>query len=185
MDLLLAQPVSRTRVLLEKVAASAIGAIAIVAGGMVGFLVSLPTVDIDLTLGDVAIASANMLPITMLFLALSVWAGAALPSRGLASGVVIGIVTAAYFVFSLSNGVESLQWMRYATPFYYYGSGMSLVRGIEWWHVGLLLGLAALFVVFSVRMFETRDIASGRGELNLRRVFAGSARVSGIQPTAK
>jgi ABC-2 type transport system permease protein len=185
MDLLLAQPISRTAVLLEKVTAIALGAAAIVALGFVGFLVSIPTVDIEVTLGDVAIASANMLPVAMLFLALSVWAGAALPSRGVASGLVIGIVTAAYFIYSLSNGVESLQWMRYASPFYYYGSGLPLVRGIEWAHVALLSGLAILFVWLSVRMFEVRDIASGRGELNLRRWFGGSPQTEVSAPTDK
>lgn len=183
LDLLLAQPISRTRVLLEKLAASAIGASAIVGLGLVGFLVSIPTVDIDVSLADIAIASANMLPITLLFLSLSVWAGAALPSRGLASGVVIGIVTATYFVYTLSNGVESLRWMRYATPFYYYGSGLPLVRGIEWWHVGLLTGLALLFVTLSVRMFEIRDVASGRGDLNLRWWIRGSRRLPEPSPT--
>ena len=183
MDLLLAQPITRTAVLLEKVAASAVGASGIIGLGLVGFLVSIPTVDIDVTLADVAIASANMLPITLLFLALSVCAGAALPTRGVASGVVIGVVTATYFVYSLSNGVESLEWMRYGTPFYYYGSGLALVHGIEWWHAGLLLGLAGLFLALSVRMFETRDIASGNGELNLTPWLRGRQSPPEPQPT--
>ena len=32
---------------------------------------------------------------------------------------------------------------------------------------GLLFGLAGMFLILSVRMFENRDIASGNGELNL------------------
>lgn len=184
MDLLLAQPVTRRAIIAEKFAATALGAVLIIAAGYVGFLVAIPTVEIDVTLVDVGIACANMLPITLMFFTLSLWAGAAAPSRGMAAGLVIGIVTTAYFLYTLSNGVESLRWMRYATPFYYYGSGLPLVRGIEWWHAGLLTGLGALFLVFSVRMFDQRDVASGNGELRLRLPFApGRSRVQ--QPTGQ
>jgi ABC-2 type transport system permease protein len=103
----------------------------------------------------------------------------------MAAGAVIGIVTTAYFLYTLSNGVESLRWMRYATPFYYYGSGLPLIRGIEWWHAGLLTGLAVVFLAMSVRMFERRDIASGNGELNLRLLLGGRARVPAVQPTGE
>jgi ABC-2 type transport system permease protein len=185
MDLLLAQPVSRTQVIAEKFAATAVGAVAIVGLGYVGFVVSIPTVDIDVALGDAAIASANMVPIALMFFTLALWAGAAAPSRGMAAGAVIGIVTMAYFLYTLSNGVESLRWMRYATPFYYYGSGLPLIRGIEWWHAGLLTGLAVVFLAMSVRMFERRDIASGNGELNLRLLLGGRARVPAVQPTGE
>jgi ABC-2 type transport system permease protein len=126
-----------------------------------------------------------MVPIALMFFTLSLWAGAAAPSRGMAAGAVIGIVTMAYFLYTLSNGVESLRWMRYATPFYYYGSGLPLIRGIEWWHAGLLTGLAVVFLAMSVRMFERRDIASGNGELNLRLLLSGRARVPAVQPTGE
>lgn len=185
MDLLLAQPVSRTQVIAGKFAATAVGAVGIIGLGYVGFLVSIPTVDIDVTLADVAVACANMLPITLMFFTLSLWAGAAAPGRGMAAGAVIGIVTAAYFLYTLSNGVESLRWMRYATPFYYYGGGLPLIRGIEWWHAGLLTGLAVVFLAASVRMFERRDVASGNGELNLRPLLGGRPRVPAAQPTGE
>ena len=161
MDLLLAQPIARRDIVLQKVAAVAIGSAAIIAIGWLGFAVSISFVRIDVSLADTAIASANMLPITLLFFALSLWAGAVAPSRGVAAGMTIGLATAAYFISTLANGVNSLRGLRYATPFYYYGSGASLVHGIQWWHVALLLGIAAALVALTVRTFERRDVSTG------------------------
>jgi ABC-2 type transport system permease protein len=178
MDLLLAQPIPRASIVLQKSLVVITGSVLIVAIGWLGFLVSIPFVDIDVTLADAAIASANMLPITLLFFALSLWAGAVAPSRSSAAGVAVVVATAAYFINTLANGVESLRNLKYATPFYYYGSGLSLVHGIDWPHVGLLLGIAAGFVVLAMRAFSTRDVSTG-GSADvdlvgmLRRVVAG------------
>jgi ABC-2 type transport system permease protein len=161
MDLLLSQPVRRADAVLQKVAATVAGTVVVVALGYAGFLVSVPTVSINVGLGDVAVACANMLPISLFFFGLSVWAGAVAPNRGVASGFVIAVTTAAYFLYTLSNGVESLRELRYATPFYYYGAGLPLVEGIVWWHAGLLVGLGAVFVALAVRTFERRDVSPG------------------------
>ena len=161
MDLLLAQPVSRQALVLQKTAAVCVGSVLIVAIGYVGFAVSMPFVTIDVTLGDVAIGCANMLPVTLLFFALSLWLGAVAPSRAIAAGTAIAIVTASYFVYTVANGVDVLRNLQYASPFYYYGTGKSLVEGFNWPHVGLLLGLAVVFVAAALRTFERRDVVAG------------------------
>lgn len=161
MDLLLAQPVTRRSLVLQKTAAVCIGSVLIVAVGYAGFALTMPFVEIDVTLGDVAIASANMLPVTLFFFALSLWFGAAAPSRAMAAGATIAVVTAGYFLYTVANGVEALRGLRYASPFYYYGAGTSLVEGLNWPHVGLLLGLAVLFVAAALRAFERRDVTTG------------------------
>jgi ABC-2 type transport system permease protein len=161
MDLLLAQPVTRRVAVLEKLVAMIAGAALIVAGGYAGFLVAVPTVRIDISLVDLAIASMNMLPIVLLFLTMSLWAGAVAPNRGAGAGAMIAFATATYFLYTISNGVESLRWMRYTSPFYYYGAGLPLVNGIVWWHVGLLLGIAGVFVLLALRTFGRRDVSAG------------------------
>ncbi|MHB8375334.1 MAG: ABC transporter permease subunit [Dehalococcoidia bacterium] len=167
MDLLLAQPVRRRDVLLQRTAAVCAGAAAITMLGWLGFAISVPFVGIQTSLADTLVASANMLPITLFFFALSLWLGAVAPSRGLASGVAIGLVTAGYFVNTLANGVRALDSLKYASPFYYYGAGLPLVNGIDWPHVALLLGLAAAFVLLALYAFERRDVATGGGDIDV------------------
>jgi ABC-2 type transport system permease protein len=172
LDLLMAQPVTRGSFVLQKAAATCIGSVLIVGIGYLGFVISVPFVSISVSLADIAVASANMLPITLFFLALSLWLGAVAPSRALASGVAIGVATAGYFLYSLSNGVEAFRDLRYASPFYYYGTGDALVHGPDWAHIGLLLGLAVLFVGASLRAFAGRDVTTGgASDIGLRGVL--------------
>jgi ABC-2 type transport system permease protein len=161
MDLLLAQPVSRTAVVLEKLLALSLASLAIIGAGFVGFLIAVPTVDIDISIGTLAIGCTAMIPITLFYLGLSLLAGAVAPSRAVASAVLIGVATGTYFFYTLSNGIGAVDWLRYFTPFYYYGNGAALTDGIVWWHASVLLGSAAVFVVLTVRTFERRDVSVG------------------------
>jgi ABC-2 type transport system permease protein len=166
-DLLMAQPVARSTMVLQKCLAFCVGAVLVVALGFVGFAVSIPVVSIAITLGDAAVASANLLPITLLFFTFSLWLGAAAANRGVAAGAAVAVATGTYFVNSLASGVHQVSGLRYASPFYYYGAGLPLVKGIDWSHVALLLGVSVLFLALSLRVFERRDIAIG-GVASLR-----------------
>ena len=160
-DLLLAQPVSRTLMVTEKTVAVLIGSSAIVAIGLVGFAVTLPFVDIAISLARIAVACANILPITLLFFSVSLWLGAVAPNRALASAAVIGLATAFYFMSLLASAVNTLHWLNYVTPFYYYGDGPPLAVGVTWWHAGLLLGVGVLLFAATLRSFSMRDVATG------------------------
>jgi ABC-2 type transport system permease protein len=162
-DLLLAQPISRARVVIEKSAAAITGSAAIVAAAALGFIVSVPFVDIDVSVLDTTIATANMLPITLFFYSVALWAGAVAPNRTVAVAFAIAVATSSYVAYTVASGIDDFSWVKYATPFYYYGGGLPLVRGIEWQHVSLLLGVAALFVTGAVRTIDARDMIAGGG----------------------
>ena len=140
MDLLLAQPVTRRDAVLQKATAGVLSLIAIIAIGYLGWLISIPFVDIEVSLWDVFLGNVNLLPISLLFFALSLYAGAVLPTRSAAVGLVVGLAVAAYFAQTVAAIVDGLSWIEYLTPFYYYGAGAPLVDGMNWWHIALLLG---------------------------------------------
>jgi ABC-2 type transport system permease protein len=160
-DLLMAQPLARSAMVFQKCAAVLAGSVLIVSLGYLGFALTIPFVTIEISIGDAAIASANMLPITILYFAFALWLGAVAPNRAYASGGAIALGTAGYFANTIAAGVNALSWLRYASPFYYYGAGLPLVKGIDWPHVSILLGVAALFIALTVRSFQRRDITIG------------------------
>ncbi len=162
-DLLMAQPIARWWVVSQKAVAAVVGSAIIIAIGWLGFALTVPFVSIKISVSDTAVASANMLPITLLFYALALWLGAVSPNRSTAAGAAIGLATAWYFISTLANGIGALHGLKYATPFYYYGSGLALIDGIDWAHVGLLLGASAALFALTLRAFERRDIATGGG----------------------
>lgn len=165
-DLLLAQPVRRGELILVRTASAMIGMVAVVALGYAGFLLSIPFVSIDVTLWDAFLGCVNLLPLGLFFYALSLWLGAVMPARVHAVGVATAVATFAFFADTIAAGVEEVRWMRYGSPYYYFGRGLPLVEGIDWAHAGVLLGLAALFVALALRAFERRDVTPG-GATNL------------------
>jgi ABC-2 type transport system permease protein len=160
-DLLMAQPLARSAMVFQKCAAVLAGSVLIVSLGYLGFALTIPFVTIEISIGDAALASANMLPITIFYFAFALWLGAVAPNRAYASGGAIALGTAGYFANTIAAGVHALSWLRYASPFYYYGAGLPLVKGIDWPHVSILLGVAALFVALTVWSFQRRDITIG------------------------
>ena len=105
---------------------------------------------------------------TLLFLALSMWAGATLPGRGSASMLVTGVVVVAYFLNALGAAVDFLETPRKLSPFYWSDGSHVLIHGFDWWRALGLLLVAALFLALAVVNFEHRDISSGRREWSLR-----------------
>ncbi len=161
MDLLLAQPISRTEIVLVKTAVAVTGSAAIAMMAFGGFALSIPWVEIDVTHAGTFRACANALPLTLFFFGLSLWFGAVAPSRTHAVGGSIAIAVITYFINSLAAGVDEIDWLRYASPFYYFGRGLPLVQGVNWTHVAVLMSLAAAFTALSLRAFNGRDIVVG------------------------
>jgi ABC-2 type transport system permease protein len=166
-ELLLAQPLRRSALVLARTLATACGMVMIVLMGWLGFVLTLPFVDMDVAASDLLAGCLNMLPIGAFFFALSLWLGAVAPSRAYAAAVATAVVTFAYFADSLAAGVEEISWVRYASPYYYFGRGLAVVEGIDWAHAAVLLGLSALFFAGAVRSFDRRDVTPG-GATQLR-----------------
>ena len=128
-----------------KMVSALAGAAAIVMMGVLGFAISIPFVNIDVTVWDTFVASVNMLFVTFMYYGLSLWLGAVAPTRAAAAGGAIAVLVTAYFIDLVAASVEALDWLRYLSPFYYYGRGLPLVEGINWWHAALLIAIGAAF----------------------------------------
>ncbi|HET9015080.1 MAG TPA: ABC transporter permease subunit [Thermomicrobiaceae bacterium] len=161
LDLLLAQPVARRRLVLEKAAgltvAIAIASLATLAGLLAGTVL----IDVTVPLGRVALAVVNMLPLTLLFLGLSLWASAALASRGAAAMLVAGLTVVTYFFNLIGGAVERVEFLRKLSPFYWADASHVMLHGFDWLRTGGFLLLAAAFVALALWSFERRDIAVG------------------------
>lgn len=163
LDIVLAQPVSRTRVAVEKLAGLLVATLLICAIVYAGWLVSVPFVDIDLGLGELAAATLNLVPLIAFFQAFSMWAGVTLPSRGLATGTAVALAVASYFVYYLANIVDSLEPLQQLSVFYHYHGTEVLTDGVHWGGVALLVALYALFAAWALISFQRRDLGVTAG----------------------
>lgn len=168
LDLLLAQPISRRRVLTEKAAGIAVAITAGTVASMLGFLAA--KLFAEFAVGPVRLfeATVYMVPVILLYAALALWAGVTFSSRGLASMVVIGAVIAAYFLQLLGGTVPAMQEIRRLSPFYWSDVSVVLVYGFNWARALGMLAAAGLFFILALWSFERRDIATGRREWSMK-----------------
>jgi ABC-2 type transport system permease protein len=168
LDLLLAQPVTRTRMLLEKAAGLSIAVALAALAAMPGFLLGAIFVDIEISMGRLLAATLTMVPLALLFLSLSLWGGATLANRGAAAALAIGVVVVGYFLYTLGASVDLLETPRRLTPFYWTDGSYVLIHGFSWLRAGGTLLLAAVFLVLALWSFRRRDLAAGAREWSLR-----------------
>ena len=168
LDLLLAQPVGRTRLLLETAAGLAIACVVAALVALPGFAIGLATVDVDISFSRVVLGTINQLPVTLLVLALSLWLSAALPSRAAAAGTTSAVVLVSYLLNLLGGAVEALDGMRRVSPFYWSDASRLLVYGgLPWERWAAFALLATMFLVLAVWAANRRDLTAGSREGSL------------------
>ncbi|MFJ6212286.1 ABC transporter permease subunit [Streptomyces sp. NPDC092296] len=158
LDLLLAHPVGRARLVLHRYAALATGS-AVVAAGVLLMMLAIRG---PARLGSVSPAefAAQCLDLALLgafFGALALCVGCLLPRRGLVFGVAaaVGVVSYALNAFGPQIG---LGWARRLSAFHYYAGGEPLKHGFRWADAGVLAAACAVLTAVGVWAFRRRDI---------------------------
>ncbi|MDH3681030.1 MAG: ABC transporter permease [Acidimicrobiia bacterium] len=191
LGLLLANPKSRTQVVLSKAGSLvALTGAAAAALAATGYLV--PVV-LSVEIGAMQVGAMmlhlflNALFYGFLALAVGCWTG----NRTLASGLSAGVMVVSYVATGLLPLVEGLAGAAKVFPWYYFDGSDPLLNGLDWSHLGILTGgclvLGAVAVV-GVNRRDLRGPSVGRTLLDrlrddprTKRVFerlAGSTRVS-------
>jgi len=160
LDLLLSNPVSRRRLVVEKLAALVAEAALL---GLVLWLAllvatSLVTMHVSVAHLGGAVATAVLLAIGFGAIALAVGAGTG--KRAPAIGVSTAAAVAAYLVNSLAPLVHALEPLQKVSPFYHYTASDPLRHGLDAGHVGVLVAVAVAAAIVAPLVFERRDLAT-------------------------
>jgi len=159
LELLLAQPVSRTQVLTQKFAALC-ASLALITVAFAGVLVICSSVfDLRVAVSGLAAATLSAYMLGALFGAIALLAGCMTGHRALAAGVAAGSAVGAYLLTSLAALVEGLKRFRPASPFWWYSGNDPLRHGLQPLHVGLLAGATLICVAAAAIAFYRRDLA--------------------------
>jgi ABC-2 type transport system permease protein len=160
MDLLLANPIPRTRVVWQKwaglvLAMAALGLVLLAAAVATDRLFGL---GIPLDRYVAVCVQATLLG--LLFGSVAFAAGAMGARRGLIIGIVSAFAVAAFLVNSLGTITEWLRTARYFSPFYYYDSNRPLFEGIDWLNVTVLAAIAVAGLAVALFAFPRRDVTA-------------------------
>ncbi len=157
-DILLANPVTRWRVVVEKALALVAGMVVIVVVMWVALVATAVAVDIDLDAGLLAagLTSGGLLGVA--FGAIAMVLGAASGRRTLSLAVALGLAVVAYVVNAMSALVDWLEPWRVLSPIYHYIGNDPLTNGLDPGHVLVLVAIAVAGFAGTVVIFERRDI---------------------------
>ncbi|MFS8478666.1 MAG: ABC transporter permease [Micromonosporaceae bacterium] len=160
LDLVLAYPVSRTRLALQRFAALAV-AIGIICTVLWLAMVALrgPAQLEGISVGELAAMTLQLGLFAAAFGALAFAIGAATGRKALTLGISAGVAVLGYLANGVIPQVEGLEWVRNLSPWHWYLGGDPLVNGLQPRGSALLLAVTAVLVAAGVRAFARRDVA--------------------------
>jgi ABC-2 type transport system permease protein len=178
LDTVLAQPVSRRRLILEKSLPIVLGLALAAAAGIPGFVVGRLFVDMDLDFVRFSLAVLNTALLAICFFALSLATAVILPTRGAAVMATSAAVLIGYLLNTLSYTLEWLQLPNKLSPFYWADGSHVLVSGFDPPRTLALLVVTAAIFVLALLKLEGRDIVTGRREWSLRSLLGRRVKAS-------
>lgn len=158
LETLLALPVSRTKVFLQKLFAGAvISAVASVFIAL-GVWATFGIIHGSMSISSLAQATLGCWLLTMVFGVLTYAIGAATGKRGLTIGVASAVAFVSYLVTSLAPAVDKLDQVQKASVFYYYNTPSIAQHGLQIRNVSVLVGITVVLSVVSLLAFRHRDL---------------------------
>ena len=159
LELVLAHPVSRRRLALQRLGAALTGMV-VVAVVLSALMVALrsPFELNSVPVGGFLAMNTHLALFGALFGTLAFAVGAATGSRTAALGTSAGAAVLAYLANSVFPQLAALGWTRTLSPFHWYLGGEPLAHGLQWGGVAALAGTTVVLAVAGLLAFDRRDI---------------------------
>jgi ABC-2 type transport system permease protein len=160
LDLVLAHPVTRVGLALQRFAAFLVSAAAI----SIMLLIFLLLLSGPAHLGEITLSSylaqhLHLFLFATLFGALGFGVGAATGRRGLAVGVGAGFAVFGFAANGILSQIDGLEWIEGLSPFQWLNGNAPLRNGVHAGDALIMAGLAIIFVVVGLLVFQRRDVA--------------------------
>lgn len=159
LSLLLAGPVSRRAIVIEKAAALVVGLAAVGAMIVVALWLGSAVGGLGLEAGKMLAAAVHVTALAVFFGAFALAAGARWSKRR-ALQITIGIAVVAYLADWLLGISDATDAFAALSPWFYMSDAQALIDGVDLGHLGVLGALSAAAIVTAAVAFERRDIAS-------------------------
>lgn len=158
MGLLLANPVRRSTVILQKTGTMVLFAAIVGAAAFFGTMAGSLLGDLGLDAWYVAAASTLGALLGLVFGAIALALGAATGRTQVAAYGATGAAVASFVANGFLPLSDSLEGLAKFQPFYYYLSSDPLNNGMDWTHAGVLTGLVVASIAAALVLFQRRDL---------------------------
>jgi ABC-2 type transport system permease protein len=161
LDMLLSLPVPRWRLVLERFLAYAViivGIVLLTFGELWVGLKTTPALTIDE--GRLLETTLNLLPSTLLVLALTVLLTALVRRKNVAMALATVVIIGSYFVDSIGRSASAsfANTLRFISFYNYYDSTAVIRNGLNWSNVLILLVAMVILMAGGMWLFQRRDI---------------------------
>lgn len=161
LDLVLAHPVGRARLALQRFAGIVVGLAVVTAALLLAMLGLRGPAQLDgIGVAELAAVTLQLALFGAVFAALAFAVGAATGRKALTLGISAGVAVLTFLCNGVLPQVEGLEWVRNLSPWHWYLGGEPLVNGVQVADSGLLAGLAVVLVAFGTWAFGRRDVAT-------------------------
>jgi ABC-2 type transport system permease protein len=158
MDVLLANPVPRWQVVVEKFVAMLAGGVVLAIAIWLSIVAGMFIVDMDMSLLRLTEVTFAALLLGYLFGAFALLLGSATGTRGMSIGVSAGVGVIAYLLNGFAMIIDWLEPYRTLSPFYYYAGNDPINNGLDFWHTFVLIMLTAICLAAAIAAFQRRDV---------------------------
>jgi ABC-2 type transport system permease protein len=160
LDLVMAHPVTRGRLAVQRWAATAT---ALVGAGVlllvVILLIRYPAKFTELPVGNIAATVLMLTLFGICFASIAFGIGAYTGKKAISLGASAYLAVATYLCSSFLPQIHGLGWVKDISPFAWYLDGEPLRNGIQWGYSGLLVAVAVYFGALGIWQFRRRDLA--------------------------
>jgi len=158
MGLLLANRISRTKVVLQNVIAMVIYGFVVGAAIFAGVAIGSLLGGLGMSVGNIAATSLLVTLVGLVFGGLALALGAATGKPRVAIYGTVGIALVLYVLNAFLPFNDTFAGYAKWSPFYYYLTSDPLINGMNWGHGAVLTVLAAALIALAVLVFNRRDL---------------------------
>jgi len=158
LDQLMANPISRRRVLIQKVSALLVGLFVINLALWVGLVFGALISDFKLSASSVSqvLISQYALAAALGLIALAV--GASTGKKGIAAGVAASVGVIGFLIETFLAIVDFLEPTKFISVFYYFNNNDVIIHGLNYVHLMALVIVSVVATVVGLWKFERRDL---------------------------
>jgi ABC-2 type transport system permease protein len=158
LGLVLAHPIGRSRLVLEKAGAVAVGVLIIAIGTWLGLVVGVAVAG-----GGIGVADQAALAVHLAFFgfasgAVALALAGTTGRRAVAAGGAGAFAVAGFLINGFAPLVQGVNWLKYASPFYYYAGHDPLGSGIHAGDLAVLAAAAAALTAIAAVSLRRRDL---------------------------
>jgi len=157
LELLLASPISRAKLFTQKSLAILTQVAVIGLMTWLGVYIGSLLFEFDVNLANVLWASISAVALGALFGSIALATQAVTGKRAMALGVASGVLAIGYALNILSSLVESLEWVKFLSPFYYFNVEDTLSSGVDFTKLAVLVVLTIALYIIAHIWFAKRD----------------------------